>query len=81
MVMRISSLGTSTIWTKSTRHKLPNVLPWNQFQANSLSQLKLTKTTTRSSFQLVSTSFSFEPEIDLKALVRCFLPLVQDLVL
>ncbi|NJO52590.1 MAG: hypothetical protein HC840_27895 [Leptolyngbyaceae cyanobacterium RM2_2_4] len=33
---------------------------------------------TRISFQLVLTSFSFEPEIDLKALVQCLLPLVQD---
>jgi len=33
----------------------------------------------RKPFQLVLTSFSFEPEIDLKALVQSFLPLVQDL--
>jgi hypothetical protein len=45
------------------------------------SQLKLTHMPTRSPFQLVLTSFSFEPEIGLKALVQCLLPLVQDLSL
>jgi len=57
---------------------LPNVPPWNQFWANSLSQLKLTRTPTGSAFQLVLASFSFEPEIDLKALVQCLLLLVQN---
>ncbi|NJN56590.1 MAG: hypothetical protein HC879_03385 [Leptolyngbyaceae cyanobacterium SL_5_9] len=59
--------------------KLPDDLPWNQFRANSLSQFQLTQTPTGRPFQLVLTSFSFEPEIDLKALVQCFLLLVQDL--
>jgi len=58
----------SEIWHQAGL--LPNVPPWNQFRADSLSQLKLTETSIRSSFQLVSTSFSFKPEIDLKALVQ-----------
>ncbi|NJN91114.1 MAG: hypothetical protein HC833_18255 [Leptolyngbyaceae cyanobacterium RM1_406_9] len=58
---------------------LPDDPPWNQFRANRSSQLKLTQMHTRRLFQLVLTSFSFEPEIDLKALGQCFLPLVQDL--
>jgi hypothetical protein len=39
--------------------------------------LKLTETLGKRSFQLVLTSFSFEPEIDLKALVQCLLPLCK----
>ncbi|NJL35452.1 MAG: hypothetical protein HC899_00925 [Leptolyngbyaceae cyanobacterium SM1_4_3] len=58
---------------------LPDDPPWNQFRANRLSQLKLTQMPTTKLFQLVLTSFSFEPEINLKALGQCFLPLVQDL--
>jgi hypothetical protein len=58
---------------------LPNVLPWNQFRADSLSQLKLTEIPVRRLFQRVSTRFSFKLEIDLKALVQYLLPLVQDL--
>ncbi|NJN59698.1 MAG: DUF5615 family PIN-like protein [Leptolyngbyaceae cyanobacterium SL_5_9] len=56
---------------------LPDDPPWNQFRANSLSPLKRTQMLTKRSLQLVSTSFSFEPKIDLKALVQCLLLLVQ----
>jgi hypothetical protein len=52
--------------------------PWNQSWANRLSQLKLTQMPTERPPQLVLMSFSFEPEIDPKALVQHLLPLVQD---